>query len=72
MVILFIAIVATNQVVQCFGMRFCELISPVMLVKLWEIGSVELMFELAGTLKIYRRVKDKFPQPQDKIDRKIQ
>jgi hypothetical protein len=60
MVVLFI--VVANQAFRCLGARWCEEFDPVALVRMWEVGSIELMFEVPGVIKIYRRIKDKLVQ----------
>lgn len=60
MVVLFIVI--ANEVLKCYGMRFCEPGSATELTRLWQIGLVEVMFEgiVGGTLvKVWRRINDK-------------
>lgn len=57
MVVLFI--VVANMVLRCLGARWCEEFSSVEFLRMWEIGSVEIMFELPGIIKIYRRKQDK-------------
>jgi hypothetical protein len=62
-------IVVSNLAFVCYGMRFCEPMSGVELVRLWQIGLIEVMFEVPTIgLKIYRRVKDKFPT-EDRSDK---
>lgn len=71
MIVLFIVI--GNEVLRCYGMRFCESFSAVALTRLWEIGLVEIMFEgtVGGVLlKVFRRVKDKLPT-EDRKDKKV-
>lgn len=71
MVILFIVI--ANEVLKCYGMRFCEPGSAIELTRLWEIGLVESMFEgiIGGaSIKVWRRTRDKFPDTNsDKLDK---
>lgn len=72
MVVLFIVI--ANEVLKCYGARFCEPGSAVELTRLWQIGAVEVMFEgvIGGAaLKVWRRVKDKFPQDTGREDKII-
>ena len=67
MIVLFV--VVANTVIQCFGMRFCDDFSPVELVRLWQAGFIEIMFENA-LVKVYRRVRDKLPT-EDREDKKL-
>lgn len=60
MVVLFI--VVANMVIRCLGMRWCEEFNSVIFLRYWDIGAVEMMFEIPGIIKIYRMVKDKFPK----------
>lgn len=72
MVVLFIVI--ANEALKCYGIRFCEPASSVELVRLWEIGAVEVMFEgVLGNqaIKVYRRIKDKFKLPEEDRTDKI-
>lgn len=60
MVILFIVIF--NEVLKCYGFRYCDSGDSVELIRLWQLGLVEVMFE--GTVggvavKIWRRLHDK-------------
>jgi hypothetical protein len=60
MIVLFIVI--ANEVLKCYGVRFCEPGSALELTRLWQIGLVEITFE--GTVggvavKVWRRVRDK-------------
>lgn len=60
MVILFIVIF--NEVLKCYGIRYCDEGSAVELTRLWQLGLVEVMFE--GTVggvavKIWKRLTDK-------------
>lgn len=60
MIVLFIVI--ANEVLRCYGIRFCEVGSAVELTRLWQLGAVELTFE--GTVggvavKVWRRLRDK-------------
>jgi hypothetical protein len=64
MVVLFI--VVANMALRCLGARWCEEFDSVALVRMWEVGGIELMFEIPGVIKIYRRVSDKFPGLKDK------
>lgn len=71
MIVLFI--VVANQVLQCLGARYCDVFNSVDFIRLWEIGSVETMFEgvVGGVaLKVYRRVSDKITR-QDRDDAKL-
>ena len=63
MAVLFI--VVANMVIKCLGMRFCEEYSSVVFLRLWEVGAVEIMFELPGIVRIYRRLKDKIVKDND-------
>lgn len=75
MVIFFIVI--ANEVLKCFissrlGIRYCENGSSTELVRLWQIGIVELAFEgtLGGVLvKIYRRLTDRINVGEDRNDK---
>ncbi len=58
MIILFIVI--ANEVIRCLGARYCDTFDPVALTRMWELGTIEVMFEGLG-IKIYRMVKDKLP-----------
>ena len=63
-------IVIANEVLKCYGARFCEPMSAVELTRMWQVGLVEVMFEgtIGGiAMKVWRRIKDKFPS-QDEID----
>jgi hypothetical protein len=53
MTILFITL--GDFVIQCFGTRYCDFISPFMFRALLLAGAVELMFEAKGLIKIYRK-----------------
>lgn len=68
MIVLFL--VVANTAFVCYGARFCEAFDPVILTRLWTAGAIELMFEAAGVLKVYRRVKDKLP-PEDREDKEL-
>lgn len=65
MIVLFI--VVANQVLQCFGARFCDYFNSVDFIRMWEIGAVETMFEGLG-IKIYRRVRDKITKEENYKD----
>ena len=67
-------IVIANEALKCVGFRYCEPMSSVELVRMWQIGLLELMYEgiVGGTLlRIYRRASDKFPGKEDREDRLI-
>lgn len=72
-----IFIVIANEVLQCYGARFCDAFSPVELTRLWQLGLVEVMSEgvLGGVAyKIWRRIKDKFPnshEVEERQDKKL-
>jgi hypothetical protein len=67
-----IFIVVANQVLQCLGARYCDSVDPVLFTRMWEAGVVEVMFELPGVMKVYRRVKDKFAGlREDRSDKKV-
>lgn len=69
MVVLFIVI--ANAVLKCYGARFCEEVAAQELIRLWEIGLVEVMFEgsIGGVvIKVYRKIKDKMIKPRDDMD----
>ncbi len=71
MIVLFIVI--ANEVLKCYGVRFCEPVYGVELVRLWEAGFAEVMFEgiIGGAItKVYRMSKDKIDKPHEK-DREI-
>jgi hypothetical protein len=53
MAILFITF--GDFVIQCFATRYCDYIAPSIFRALLVAGAVELMFEVAGYLKIYRK-----------------
>lgn len=60
MIVLFIVI--ANEVLKCYGFRFCDEGSQVELVRLWQLGLVEVLFEgtVGGVaIKIWRRLTDK-------------
>ncbi len=60
MVIIFI--VVANEVLKCYGMRYCEPGSAIELMRLWQIGFVEIMAEatLGNVLvRVWRRKSDK-------------
>lgn len=69
MIILFIVI--ANEVLKCYGIRFCEAFNPVELTRMWEVGLVEAMFEgtIGGvTIKIWRRLRDRFSDTRGRQD----
>ncbi len=53
MVILFIVI--GDFVIQCFGNNHCAMISTTMFRSILAAGAVEILFEITGLIKIYRR-----------------
>lgn len=60
MIVIFIVI--ANEVLKCYGVRFCEPGSAIELTRLWQLGLVEVTFEgiLGNTaIKIWRRIRDK-------------
>lgn len=60
MIVFFIVI--ANEVLKCYGIRFCEIGSAIELTRLWQIGLVETTFEgvVGGiVVKVWRRITDK-------------
>lgn len=60
MIVFFIVI--ANEVLKCYGIRFCEIGSAIEITRLWQLGLVEISFEgiVGGTaIKIWRRLTDK-------------
>ena len=67
MIVLFIVI--ANEVLKCYGARYCEPVSGVELIRMWEAGFAEVMFEslVAGIkVKIYRMNRDKIEREDRK------
>lgn len=61
MVVLFIVI--ANEVLKCYGIRFCEPGSAVEITRLWQLGLVEVSFEgvVGGVaVTVWRRLTDKY------------
>lgn len=56
-------IVIANEVLKCYGFRFCEFVPGIEVMRLWQIGLLEVAFEgtlLGGiSIKIWRRIHDK-------------
>lgn len=52
-----ILIVIGEVVIQCMGWRWCEVFPTSSFTHLMAVGGLELMFELVGVVKIYRRKK---------------
>lgn len=70
MVILFVVIM--NEVLKCYGFRFCDMGDPVELTRLWQMGLAEVMFEgtVGGVaIKIWRKISDKSPDHDKLKDR---
>ena len=60
MIVLFIVI--ANEVLKCYGVRFCDEGSAIEITRLWQLGLVEVVFEgtVGGVVvKVWRRLRDK-------------
>jgi hypothetical protein len=71
-----IFIVVANEALMCVGIRWCEPFSAVELTRMWQLGAIEVMGEglLGGVaVKVWRRVKDKFPKTMrtDRLDKDL-
>ena len=69
MVILFI--VVANEVLECIGPIACGGFDPVELVRLWQVGALEVLFEgyLGGrVVKIYNKVRGRGTDVEDRGD----
>jgi len=53
MVILFIVI--GDFVIQCFSTSHCSMVSYTMFQNILAAGAVEILFEITGLVKIYKR-----------------
>lgn len=58
-------IVVGDLIVQCFGARFCDPIHSSLFNGMLAAGSIELMFESAGIMKVYRRKEDKITKDKN-------
>ena len=73
-------VVIANEVIKCYistqvGIRLCEPIGGVELIRLWELGLVEIAFEgtISGlAVKLWRKISDKSRMLRtDRVDKKL-
>lgn len=73
MVIVYIVVANALEVLKCYGFRWCEPVPAQELMRLWQIGMVEIAGEavLGGVaIKVWRRLRDKVSLPkEDRGDR---